>query len=139
LFAALLVLPLLGSDAPRGYEDGEAAADVLEGRWRKVRVVYGGQDLGASGQPLLTVRDGTFTWEGSTPATAGTYVLRPGTRPARVDQLPTSGPGKDDTWRMIYRVDGDTLLIAYTVSLREYPKGFDDPDAFVTTMRRERK
>ena len=136
-FAALLVLPLLGSDAPRGAGDGEAAVDGLEGRWRRVRVEYGGKDLGADSQRLLTARAGTFRWEGSSPATAGTYVLRPGTKPARVDQLPSSGPGTGDTWRMIYRIDGDTILIAYTADLREYPKGFDDPNVYVLTMRRE--
>ncbi len=78
LSAAPLVLPLPGSHEPRVGGAGEAVPDGLEGRWRRVRVVYGGRDLGADNQRLLTARADTFRWEGSSPATAGTYVLRPG-------------------------------------------------------------
>ena len=38
-----------------------------------------------------------------------------------------------------YQVEGDKLLIAYTPSMTEYPRGFDDREAFVTVMKRERK
>jgi uncharacterized protein (TIGR03067 family) len=139
LLAVLFVLPLLGSDSPKEYDDSVRFDGGLEGEWKKVEVFYQGQNLGASGQPSLVIHKQRFTWSGSTPATTGTFTVDPGKRPARTDQTPLNGPGTGSTWKMIYQVEGDKLLIAYTFTMTEYPKGFDDRDSFVTVMKRVRK
>lgn len=135
LLLLFAVFMLLAFDSPRDYDDA-VALERLEGTWSKVEVVYSGQNLGRSGHLFLIVGNGRFTWQGGGEATTGTYKVDPATKPARTEQLPTSGPGAGKTWRMIYQVNGDTLTIAYKLVISEYPSGFDDKDAFVTTMKR---
>jgi uncharacterized protein (TIGR03067 family) len=141
LLASLLLLCSVGgvhSDAPREYDDA-VKMDGLEGEWDKVEVFYNGQNLGRSGHPTFVVRGQTFTWKGGGETTNGTYTLDTTTKPARTIQLPSSGPGKGTTWRMIYQVEGDRLTIAYLGQISEYPKGFNDPNAYVTIMRRVKR
>ena len=55
LVAVLLVLPLLGSDAPKDY-DGAAAADGIEGTWVRVAAEWDGRKL--------DIIAGTLTFQG---------------------------------------------------------------------------
>jgi uncharacterized protein (TIGR03067 family) len=135
---AVLLVGLLGSDSPKEYDDA-LKVDGLEGEWDKVEVHYGGQNLGRSGHTTFIARGHKFTWQGGGESTTGTYTVDTTTKPGHTIQLPTSGPGKNTTWKMIYQVDGDRLTIAYLLVISQYPKGFDDPDAFVTIMRRVKK
>jgi uncharacterized protein (TIGR03067 family) len=138
LVLLLCFVPGVRSDAPKEYDDA-IKMDGLEGEWDKVDVLYGGQHLGRSGHPTFLVRGQTFTWKGGGETTTGTYTVDTKTKPARTIQVPSSGPGTGTTWRMIYQVEGDRLTIAYLGVITEYPKGFDDPTAYVTTMKRVKK
>src|SRR5260370_32999216 len=124
LLAVLLVGLLLGSDSPKEYND-EIKTDGLEGEWDKVDVLYGGQHLGRSGHPTLIIQRHQFTWQGGGETTPGNYTVDTKTKPAHTIQLPTRGPCKGTTWKMVHQVEGDRLTIAYLGVMTEYPKGFD--------------
>src|SRR5581483_10163224 len=119
LLALVCFVSGAASDAPREYDDA-IQVDSLEGEWDKIDVLHDGQHLGRSGHTTFLVRGNTFTWKGGGEATSGTYTVDTQTKPARTIQMPSSGPGKGGTWRMIYQVEGDRLTIAYLVLITQY-------------------
>src|SRR6516225_4767461 len=78
LLAALLVLPLLASDAPKENGGAAAQSDGLEGTWEAVD---------SMGQ-MLTYRHGRFTISLNGDAKAGTYITDLRRTPRRLDEIP---------------------------------------------------
>ena len=139
--AALLVLPLLAPDAPREY-DGATEEAGIEGTWRCVSVKHGGLEV----QPLkgdeilLVVRGGSYeeSYLGRRDRW-GPCAVDAARRPARLDLGYSEGPHKGKVWQNIYRVDGDTLRVAYTDSPDACPASFDGkPGVWVHTYKRVR-
>ena len=139
--AALLVLPLLASDSPRG---SDAATEYvgIEGTWRCVSVKHGGAEV----QPLkgdeigLVFRGGSYeeSYLGQRDRW-GPCAVDAARRPARLDLGYAGGPHKGKVWQNIYRLDGDTLRIAYTGSPDARPASFDgNPGVWVHTYKRVR-
>jgi uncharacterized protein (TIGR03067 family) len=129
LFVALLVLPLLGSDDPPQY-DGATEKPELAGSWRYVSYEVGRQR--AQGHGTKTYRRGSFVYEYNGHVSGGTFA-------AGADWLDETFPQEGGrVLKCIYRIDSDTLRIAYKVSGKgERPRGFDDKqDLAIDTYKR---
>ena len=131
LLAALLVLPLLASDAPKENGGAAAQSDGLEGTWEAVD---------SMGQ-MLTYRHGRFTISLNGDAKAGTYITDLRRTPRRLDEIPDPDAEGPRTWRMIYETQGDTLRVAYqSVGPNgERPNGFSDGGSRMMTWKRVKK
>jgi hypothetical protein len=135
--ASLLVLPLLGSDAPTDYDGVAAPADELEGTWRLVAV------RADPGQPFAQVeRSGEITYRGGHwssrfgfAARAGTYTTDAGRR--HLDAAPESGRG--GARRYLYRVEFDRLWVASAEGGRVRPQSFDHEGVTVNEYERVKK
>src|SRR5882757_1859555 len=92
MLAALLVLPLLGSDAPRDYDGATVRKDELEGTWRlvAVRADAGPPAVEVKGTGRLTFRRGRWgSIVAYTIPRSGTYEADPAR--GRLDMAPESG------------------------------------------------
>ena len=143
LLAVPLVLPLLGSDAPKDYQDGIVYADGLEGSWLLVTYEAGGEARKVAYGLVMTYRRGEVESrppDGGRNRVMGTYRADPGARPATLDTFYTDGFHRGKTWRSIYRIDGDTLYVGYQSGGARRPEGFDDKaDLHIETYRRLRR
>jgi hypothetical protein len=131
---AVVLLPLLslGSDAPKGY-DGETQNVGIDGVWLLVQTEEGGKVLSVKPNQICTYRAGTFHWS---TRKDGAYSVDNRYRPARLTERVTLAPY---TYRNIFRIDGDTLRIAYFLWLDDdYPGGFcgDGRELVVDTYKR---
>jgi uncharacterized protein (TIGR03067 family) len=137
LLAALLVAPLLGSDAPRDYDGRIEAADVnIEGTWQLVGIKHRGQEQPPNGWNLVFQAGGKYAWEGMI-RVEGTYKLNGGRTPPHLDLLPTVPGGH--TAQCIFRIDGDVLVIVFYEPEEKRPRGFTDEGVKVLTLKRLRK
>jgi uncharacterized protein (TIGR03067 family) len=132
LAGVLLVVPSLGSDAPKEY-DGATERDELEGTWELVGIECRPVQEGPSNQCVVTFRGGRFTKSyGDGDTLRGSYRLDPARKPSHLDQYLSTGPFQGRTQECIYRIDGDTLRIALSTSRGDSddfrrPQGFDRP------------
>jgi uncharacterized protein (TIGR03067 family) len=126
LLAALLVLPALGSDSPKEYDD-KAETDGLEGSWRLVTWEFNG------GGAIPTV--GTITFHGrrfvEDNGTRGTFTTDTQRKPAHFDQTYATGDFAGQTYIGIYQRDGDTLRIAIHSGGELRPKDFNSNGRFI--------
>src|SRR5947207_2777300 len=129
-----LVLPLLGSDSPKGYDD-RTEADELQGAWRAVAWESAGVRHADEGAVIHTFRGGRW-WTCLVGDPVGAYAADAGHYPARLDKTEFLGDGEVQTWKCIYRREGDTLRIAATSEAGRRPKSFDDKDTFIFTYQR---
>jgi uncharacterized protein (TIGR03067 family) len=129
----LLVVPSLGSDAPKDT-DGATEADELRGTWQIVAAEFKGIRLTAAG--VLIYRDGKYGPVNSRGSWAGTYTTDASRKPAHLDQTDSQGEDKGRTRKYIYRVNGDTLQIANTPDGHVRPKSFDENGICVCTYKR---
>jgi hypothetical protein len=53
--------------------------------------------------------------------------------------IPSRGPQKDKTLKMIYQLDGDTLKIAMYDLPDNRPGSFDEKSLVIVTLKREKK
>jgi uncharacterized protein (TIGR03067 family) len=134
---ALLVLPLLGSDAPRGY-DGAAEMDDLEGVWRRTAVTFNGRESDLGLEQEVTFGRGSFVYRLGGHEMRGAYTADRGRTPAQLDESFEAGPNAGRVWTNLFRVEGDTLRIAYNKAGTR-PRDFGDSDLFVETYRRVRR
>jgi uncharacterized protein (TIGR03067 family) len=137
LFAALLVLPLLGSDSPKGYHDATHVCEI-EGTWRLLGYKVNGRTLRI---PLLTVTfrggEATFRYVDGRTET-GRCHLDPTRTPPHLDYFPTDG-GVKEAVLCIYRVEGGMLSLARRGGPNvPRPKRFEDEEVSVFTFERAR-
>jgi len=140
LFAALLVLPLLGSDSPKEYDDRTETAGI-EGTWRAMEYEFKGTTGKPTRQCVMTFRGGTLTspwsdgdlWQGS-------YRIDPTRQPPHLDWIPSKGFYEGTTLKAICQIDGDTLRIAYFDGrfTKQRPQGFNDKGVIVWVHKREK-
>ena len=136
LFAILLVVPLLGSDSPKEYDDVTVNGGI-EGTWRETGFEANVRKIELNFEVVKTYRSGTFTIVSPGPS-AGSYRIDHSRNPPELDWIPTSGVHKGKTIKWIYQIDGDTLKIACLANEYEKrpPNGFDDKGLYVYTYKR---
>ena len=127
---------LLGSDSPKDYDDRIAPASLV-GTWNLLRLTRNGQDDKAV-EWNLVFRADTYSWVG-TVQVDGTYKINTGRTPAELDLSPMVAPRQSKTSRCIFRIDGDTLLIALFEPETERPRSFGDKDIQTLTLQRVKK
>jgi uncharacterized protein (TIGR03067 family) len=139
LLAAHLALPLLlGSDVPRVW-DGEAAFDPLEGEWQEVGATLGGAPVGFAPLPFAFHGGRVTVGQREDGESTGHFRFNPRQGAGQVTVTLTRGRLAGRTWRMLVRVDGDTLRFAFVSGAEEWPPGFEGADVIVSTYRRDRK
>jgi uncharacterized protein (TIGR03067 family) len=136
LVGLLLVVPSLGTDAPKEY-DGVAEMDDIGGSWLLISEEYEGRKFDAEegrfGPDGVTYRDGRFTRVDPKEVRTGTYTTDTRHKPARLDMTFDSGR----TVSFIYRRDGDMLLLGLIWKRGAgLPNSFTDKDIHITTYRR---
>jgi uncharacterized protein (TIGR03067 family) len=130
LIAALVIVPLLGSDSPRDYDDATQDAGI-EGDWLLIRVEVDGEALrDEKADRATTYRAGNFCWGG---LTDGTYTIDSRFRPARLTEHTLVS---DTTYRNVFQIDGNTLRVAYLKSQSDYPTGFRDRRELIVEVYR---
>jgi uncharacterized protein (TIGR03067 family) len=115
--------------------------DKLKGTWEVVSMEVGGKkapDEAFKGQTLTFEADKVIS-KGKDKPDPATYTIDATKKPAELDIVPTEGPQKGKTVKMIFQLDGDTLKIAGKMEPTERPKGFDDKDVVVMTLKRQKK
>jgi uncharacterized protein (TIGR03067 family) len=123
LLAALLALPSLGSDAPKGY-DGVTEFVGIEGTWRRVAVHVHGHEIPFQAE-VRTYRQGRITWADGG-GIVWTYTTDNSHITACLDEGGKDLAGKPQTRLCIYEVRGDTLRIGWR-RCGDRPENFDDP------------
>jgi uncharacterized protein (TIGR03067 family) len=116
--------------------------DKLKGTWTIVSMEAGGVKV-----PAEAFKDSTISFDGEkmTHEQKGkkepaTYKLDTTKKPAELDMSPTEGDGKGKTIKMIIELDGDNLKLAMGKDpSAARPKGFDDKEAMIMTLKREKK
>jgi uncharacterized protein (TIGR03067 family) len=139
LLAALLILPLLGSDSPKEYDDATAAIDELQGKWQlvAVRVERDKPFAEVTSASHITYRAGQWSSVSGFAGKRGTYTTNPTRWPSHLDVTPNSGQG--GVRRYLYRVDGDTLQVAVGPDLRIRPTSFDEEGVTISMWKRVEK
>jgi hypothetical protein len=134
LFAVLLVGPLLGSDSPREYENSAVIGDPLAGEWTRVGLVLDGGDLGAP-RWVITFRDGKYTGHTGGAAETGNYQVNGW----RLDMVRTGNVVCNSSGHFLFRVEGDTLTLAYHNGAAKRPETFGGKGMAISTFKRVRK
>jgi uncharacterized protein (TIGR03067 family) len=114
--------------------------DKLKGTWVMVSIEFGGMkvpDDVVKGQSI-TFEDDKATQRDKDKVEPMTYKIDASKKPAELDMTPTEGSGKGKTAQLIFQLDGDTLKIAGKMKPGR-PKGFDDKDLLIMTLKREKK
>ena len=126
LVGVLVTTVALGSDSPKEYDD-TTETDGFQGTWRLVSLYLAGSEVRPPnvfvtyrGERWSSSSDGQIIAEGS-------YRTHKG-MPATLHVRLTAGPSKGQSQVCIYRIDGDTLIEAYSQHGAGLPKGFHDDD-----------
>jgi uncharacterized protein (TIGR03067 family) len=115
--------------------------DKLKGTWHVVAMEVNGKKVPEEffkGQTMAFGPD-KVTLKEKDKVESATYAVDAGQKPAHLDMTPTEGPDKGKTVKMIFQLDGDTLKIGMNTKVGERPKNFDDKEAGVLTLKREKK
>ena len=115
--------------------------EKLKGTWTVVSIEAAGKKVPeefVKGQTITFDAD-KMTHKEKDKTEPATYKIDAGQKPAHLDMTPTEGPDKGQTVKMIFQLDGDTLKIAGKMEPTERPKGFDDKDVVVMTLKRQKK
>ncbi|HYT88514.1 MAG TPA: DUF5004 domain-containing protein [Gemmataceae bacterium] len=107
-----------------GGVEGERAK--LQGTWKVVELTKEGkQEAAAADKNMRMVFAGDkFMMKGSDADYEGTFTLDPSKNPKRLDTRVVHGKDKVITTQGIYRLEGDTLKIAWTEGKAERPQEF---------------
>jgi len=140
LFTVLIVIPMLGSDSPKEYDDRTETVGI-EGTWRLTEYQFSGyQKETYPFRCVITFRRGAY-WSdngenGKFYPCPGTYRIDSTLKPSHLDLLPSKEPYKGQTLEWIYEIDRDTLRLAGTFTKR--PQGFTNKRVLVVTYKRVR-
>ena len=133
LFAVLFVLPVLGSDSPKEYDDKMEYVGI-EGTWRQIEIDYHGKTSNPTSEVSLTVRSGTFVFNLSDGnGLQGNFRIDPTRKPPHLDYMP-NGSLTGQTLMHIYQIDSNTLRIAY-LDIAFRPQEFTQVDIVETYKR----
>jgi uncharacterized protein (TIGR03067 family) len=137
LAGVLLAVTALGSDAPKEY-DGATQEPGIEGVWSEVSYeVDGSKEPCAVPDVGMVFRRGEYRWTGPVVNSRGVYRIDTSHTPALVDRTETAEKGDGRTYKGIYRVEGDTLKLAWCRVGDQRPKGFySDKQVIFATFKR---
>jgi|SRR5262245_54221152 uncharacterized protein (TIGR03067 family) len=137
LAIALLVLPSLGSDAPKEY-DGTTKRDDVQGTWEFVGFERDGKILPPAFSEVMIYRGGAYTRIIEEKfVLRGRYRADPGHTPPYLQDVPDHRLLRGRAFNCIYRVEGDTLRIDYPRDDRaRRPQTFHDEDIRVDVYKR---
>jgi hypothetical protein len=130
LLAALLVLPLLGSDSPKDYNDSTVLEDAFLGVWTRATLRIDGNERALPDGWTITIRTGSFSE--SVGANSGLCRIEHGSP----NRLTVTSPKE---YQFLFRVEGETLILGYYNGGVGRPKGWDDPAIHVSTFKRVKK
>lgn len=95
--------------------------------WKFVSIEFRGEsiraDLFQDDRLTLKGKEFTSTVQGNT--THGTFKIDPTLSPKTIDITFTDGPGKDNTQKGIYELDGDTQKICWAAPGKPRPTEFE--------------
>ena len=131
---------LIAADDKKDDEKKDDAKDKLKGTWTFVAMEEGGQKAAADRIKdwSLTFEDDKVMFKRGTGTKMGTYKMDASQKPASLDITPSDPV--DKPMKMICMFDGDDLKIAGPLQEGgERPKGFDDKNIRVITLKREKK
>jgi len=141
---AVLVLSLAVAVAQEKKDDA-AAADLkaMVGKWKLEKAELGGKDAMALLKDLkFEITDpGKYVAELGE-KDEGTFTVDPSKSPKEMDIKGTGGPNKGKTIPAIYKIDGDTLTIAYELGGGKRPEKFEtkpDTKQYLAVYKREKK
>jgi len=139
LAGVLLCVLMLGSDSPKEYDDTTIVS--IDGTWQLIEGEYRGQKTKPRHQEVMTLHDGTYTYQSDNSIYRGTYRIDPVRKPPHLDWVRSNGDRPGKTLLFIYQIDGDTLRTGLMTSVndRQRPQGFNGPDVFVQTYKRLKK
>jgi uncharacterized protein (TIGR03067 family) len=130
-------------DAGRPEETGDAtAADDLRGTWKVVRVELPGKnrDVGPDQEEVLTFDRGQLSHKAGFTTSTSSYRIENmrGRQELEMSRTNVGDPRVLAVTRVIYRVDGDTLRLAYSLTRlgKELPASFEGPDVYVVVLKR---
>jgi uncharacterized protein (TIGR03067 family) len=113
-----------------GAEKKKAVQDELEhfaASWKFVSIDVEGNSVPAEmfqeDRLILKGKEFTSTVRGTT--THGTFKINPTASPKTIDITFTDGPGKDNTQKGIYELDGDTQKICWAAPGKPRPTEFE--------------
>ena len=138
LAGLLLVLPSLGSDAPKEYDGATVQKEELEGTWRLTGFEWDGKTKPGT-QAVMTLRGGTYTITFSDGKTwRGNYQIDTTHQPAHLDWLGSSDGGPGKTNKCLYQIHGDTLRIVNSFSgdTRQRPQGVSGHGVYIDIYKR---
>jgi uncharacterized protein (TIGR03067 family) len=137
LCTVLLAVAGLGSDSPREYDDA-VKEDNIEGVWCVVANGEDGIQNPFKGDGVQTFRGGKWTYTlGGHFLYDGVYVIDDSRQPRCLEERVTVGATKGETRKYIYRVDGNTLRMAFSRNdPLKPPKSFDERGVFLIVWER---
>jgi uncharacterized protein (TIGR03067 family) len=140
LLATLLVLPSLGSDSPKEYDDN-AEIDGLQGTWQLVEAQ--GKTIPPEWQIVEIFRSGKWTLRsGGEIKGEGIYEVDVTRHPATFDERATGIWGTWDdgmTKRGIYRIERNMLWTANKLEGEVRPKSFSEDGLYIAVWKRVKK
>ena len=123
-----------------------AAADLkaMVGKWKLEKAELGGKDVFEHLKSLdFEIRDGgKYTARLGEEIDEGSFTVDPSKSPKEMDIKSTGGPNKGRTVKAIYKIDGDTLTVAYDLGGGKRPEKFEtkaDTKQFLAVYKREKK
>jgi uncharacterized protein (TIGR03067 family) len=150
LAGVLLGVVALGSDSPKEYDGRIQVQNLLNGKWRPLKLEItdktGGKIIYINGDKTAAVvfQDARYDWGwgdkySRLEASRGICTLDSGKSPGHLDLTDTTGPDAGVTRRCIYRIDGETVEIASTTGEpANRPERFEGP-VTIYTLKREKK
>jgi uncharacterized protein (TIGR03067 family) len=142
--AAIVALFLVVS--ARADEKTDAELKSLVGNWKVEKAELAGKDATAflKDVKLSVGAGGKYTVEIGKEKEEGTFTVDLAKTPKQMDITPKDGPNKGKTIKVIYKLDGDTLVACYDLDTEKgtRPEKFESkPDTMrlLTTYKREKK
>jgi uncharacterized protein (TIGR03067 family) len=137
IFAGLALT--LAAPALKGPVKGDPPPII--GEWMLTEWLQMGQSIGFTpGASVEFQKDDKRIWRDGPGAEADHrgYKLIPKTTPHAIDLIRPSGGGPPDVFPGIFKVEGDTLVIAVANSGGERPKNFEDKEVVYQMMTYKR-
>jgi uncharacterized protein (TIGR03067 family) len=139
LLAVLLVLPLLGSDSPKEYDEKTEIAGI-EGKWRVTNIEKNDGTTRLDAGSVWTYWSDTFAMTaGDGETMGGKYRIDLTSNPRHLDWTFTTGGIRGTTIKCIYQIghEGDSLRVAYsTIHGTKRPQGFGEAGLCVFSFKR---